>query len=92
MASKPTAEDFVEVFHTDSLVEAQKMVDVLLAPEGIEASVHDRQDMAFPGVGQPGGFYIAVPAEHREKAIRLIDEARDGGFVDKDDVVEVDPD
>ena len=86
MEPNGTAEEFVEVFHTDSRVEAQKIVDVLLGPDEIEATVHDRKDLAFPGVGQPGGFYIAVPASKREKALGLIDEARENGFLDEDEV------
>ncbi len=86
MEPNRTPDQFVEVFHTDSVVEARKIVDVLLVPDGIEASVHDRKDLAFPGVGQPGGFYIAVAASQREKALGLIDEARENGFLDDDEV------
>jgi len=79
------AGDLVEIFHTESIVVAQEIVDAILAPEGVEATLHDRKDQAFPGVGQPGGFYVAVPADQREKAVGLIDEARENGLLDADD-------
>jgi len=80
------SDDLVEVFQTDALISAQKIVDVVLAPGGVEAQIHDRKDQALPGVGQPGGFFIAVPQSQREKAVGLIDEARENGFLDEDEV------
>jgi hypothetical protein len=89
METPRSAQEFVEIFRTDSVVVAQELVDVLLIPEGIEALVHDRKDQAFPGVGQPGSFYIAVPAEQRTKAVGLIDEARENGMIDAEDGAKV---
>jgi hypothetical protein len=77
--------EVIEVFHTDSVIVARKIVDVLLGPEGVDATLHDRKDQAFPGLGQPGGMYVAVPMGQREKALGLIDEARENGFLDEDE-------
>jgi hypothetical protein len=82
-------DDYVEVFRSDGLIAAQKIVDVILAPGGIEAQIHDRKDLALAGIGQPGAFFIAVPASQREKAVGLIDEARENGFLDEDEVEKV---
>lgn len=83
------SDDFVEVFQADALIAAQKIVDVVLAPGGIQAQIHDRKDQALLGAGQPGGFFIAVPTSLREKAVGLIDEARENGFLDEDEVEKV---
>jgi hypothetical protein len=80
------SDDLVEIFQADALISAQKIVDVVLAPGGVEAQIHDRKDRALPGVGQPGGYFIAVPQSQREKAVGLIDEARENGFLDEDEV------
>ena len=77
------SEVIVEVFQADSELAAQQIVDVVLGPGGVEAQIHDRKDQALPGVGQPGGFFIAVPVSQREKAVGLIDEARENGFLDE---------
>jgi hypothetical protein len=82
-------DDFVEVFQADGMISAQKIVDVVLAPGGVEAQIHDRKDQALPGIGQPGGYFIAVPESQREKAVGLIDEARENGFLDEDEVAKV---
>jgi hypothetical protein len=91
MESTPQPDNLVEIFHTNDLAAAQEIVVVVLQPEGIEAVVHDRKDMAFPASGQPGGFYIAVPGTQREKAIGLIDEARENGFLDDKEGDKVEP-
>ena len=88
MATTPT-DDLVEVFQADDAIAAQKIVDVVLAPGGVEGLIHDRKDQALPGLGQPGAFYIAVPASQREKAVGLIDEARENGFLDEDEVEKI---
>jgi hypothetical protein len=77
--------DVVEVYRTESTIVAQKIVDVILIPDGINAVVHDRSDRAFPGIGQPGGWFVAVPGLQREEALRLIGEAMDNGFIDDEE-------
>ncbi len=83
MAESRNPDDIVEIFHTDDPLAAQKIVDVVLVPEGIDATLHDRKDAVFPATGQPGGVYIAVPVAQREKAVGLIDEARENGFLEQ---------
>ncbi len=89
MSPTRKAEDFVEIFVTDSTMTAQKIIDVLLAPEGIEVRLHDRKDQAFPSVGQPGGVFIAVPEGQRDKAVGLLDEARENGYLNEEDGAKV---
>jgi hypothetical protein len=82
-------EDFVEIYHTDSLMAAQKIIDVLLTPAGIAVQIHDRIDQAFPSLGKAGGVFIAVQADLREKALAILDEAREDGFLDGQDGAKV---
>ncbi len=77
--------DFVEIFQAESAITAQKIVDVLLAPEGIEVMLHDRMNVVAPAGTQFGGVYIAVPAEQRDQAIGILDEARANGYLDDAD-------
>ncbi len=79
------ARDFVEIYHAQSAIAAQKIVDVILAPEGIEVMLHDRVNVVAPASSQFGGVYIAVPSEQREKAVGLLDEARENGYLDDED-------
>ncbi len=72
----------VEVWIAPSTVVAQKILDVLLTPEGIEATVHDRRDAMFPSEGEPGGYYVAVRADQADRAREILDEARRNGFLD----------
>jgi hypothetical protein len=85
MDPTPDPADFVEVYHAESLMAAQKIVDVLLTPEGIPAQLRDRIDQVFPSVAQPGGVYIAVPSGRREQALAVLDEARENGYLDGED-------
>ena len=69
------AEDFVEIYRTDSTTEAIRLVEVVLKPQGVEAVLHDRRDHAFPAPSsQPGEVFIAVPSSQRERAVALLDE------------------
>ena len=77
--------EYVEVYHTDSTIVAQKILDVLLLPEGLRALVHDRKEQMFPGQGLPGGVFIAVAQEQEDAARELIAEAHENGFLDDDD-------
>jgi hypothetical protein len=75
------AGDYTEVYHTASTSEAQRILDVILLPAGIEAVLHDRKDHAFPAAGQPGEVAIAVPMDQREKSVDLITEAIENGYL-----------
>ena len=79
------AEDLVEVFHTDSTILAQKVLDTLLVPGGIKAVLYDQRDTMFPADGMRGGVCIAVSSEQAERAAELIAEARADGFLDVDE-------
>jgi hypothetical protein len=77
-----TADDYTEIYHTDSTAEARKILDVILLPQNIEAVIHDRSDKALPAAGQPGGYYIAVPGAQREQAAAILQEAVDNGYLE----------
>jgi len=73
--------ELVEIFRADSLVAADKIVTVVLNPEGIRASVIDKNDREFPGAGQSGGYFVAVEDSKKERALELIDEAVKNGVI-----------
>jgi hypothetical protein len=84
MPTHLTADDFVEVYHTNTTAEAQKILDVILAPQGVEGVIHDRQDHAFIAPSaQAGSVSVAVPFGSREQAILLLQEARAAGYLDE---------
>jgi len=85
MASANTPTDIVEVFKASTRLAARKILDVLLLPEGIEAFLHDRSDEMFPAKGQPGGYFIAVPAEQVGRAREVLEDALKNGFLDFSD-------
>ncbi len=71
----PSAEDFVEIYETDSQARAARIVAVVLRAQGVEAVLHDRTDHAIPApASQPGSYFIAVPADDRERALTLLRE------------------
>jgi hypothetical protein len=78
-----TASDFLEIYHTGSTVEAQKILDVLLVPANIEAVIHDRANRAFPTPSSsPNAVAIAVPFDQRQEAIKILREAIESGYLD----------
>jgi len=81
MKEEARAQELVEVYQADSIVAADKIVTVVLNPEGIEATVLDKNDREFPGIGQSGGYFVAVEESKRERALQLIDEAIKNGVV-----------
>jgi len=86
MAQTHKAGEFVEIYQAESQIAAQKIVDVLLGPEGIEVMLHDRLNVVAPApAGQAGGFFIAVPADQRERAVTILEEAKDNGYLDDED-------
>jgi hypothetical protein len=82
MATTPDADSLVEVYRTDSRLVAQKVLDTLFAPESIFVAVHDRLDAMLPGSGQPGGLYLAVERADRERAVAILTEAHQNGYLD----------
>src|SRR5438093_1319195 len=77
----------VEVFRTTDELTARVAVDEVLAPAGIEATIHNRTSHAFPApAAMPGGYFIAVAerdaravAVEREPAGRRAARAIEGG-------------
>ncbi|HKA88170.1 MAG TPA: DUF2007 domain-containing protein [Haliangiales bacterium] len=76
---------FIEVYQARSTMAAEKILDVLLLPEGIEATIHDRRPIMFPGVGEPGVYFVAVHADQADRAREILDEAQRNGFLDPED-------
>ena len=75
----PSANDFVEIYRTDSQTEATRIVEVVLCPQGVQAVLHDRTDHSFPTpASQPGNYFVAVLAAERDRALALLDEYRTG--------------
>jgi hypothetical protein len=87
MANELKASDFVEVYHTDSTIMAQKILDVILAPGDIDGVLHNRRSEAFPSAAQPGGWFVAVHIDKRDEAVRLLKEALENGYIEKTDGV-----
>jgi hypothetical protein len=84
MASDPATEDFVDVYRTDSSFAAQKIVDTLLGPEGIQTLLSDRHVTMVPSPGQEG-VHLAVALHDRERAVAIIREAQENGFLDDEE-------
>lgn len=84
MASTPETEDFVPVYRTDSTFAAQKIVDTLLRPEGIDTLLSDRHVTMVPAPGQEG-VLVAVAKHNRERAVTVLREAHDNGFLDAEE-------
>jgi hypothetical protein len=83
------ADDFLEIYHTDSTVEAGRILEVVLIPQGIEGVIHDRTDHALPApASQPGEVSIAVPRGQKAEAVRLLLEAREAGYLESGHIVE----
>lgn len=77
------AEDWVEVYHTDSILDAERILDSVLRSEGIEGVIHDRTDHALPApASQPGTVGIAVAASDATAARELLREAAVDGVLD----------
>jgi hypothetical protein len=67
-----------EVFRADSQAAAQRICAVIL--DGVECFVRQRGSRAFPTASMAQGlFFIAVPAEHADRARDLIAEALNDG-------------
>jgi hypothetical protein len=76
----PETEDFVDVYRTDSTIAAQKVVDTLLGPAGIETLVSDRHLTMLPSPGQEG-VRISVAIHERERAVEILREAYENGYL-----------
>ena len=64
--------DYVEVFQTSDPLEAERVRDQVLAPNGIEATIRDRTSHPFNTPTMSGGYYLAVAAADADRARELI--------------------
>ncbi len=79
-------DDLVEVFVTDSTVEARRVLDTLLLPAGISGDIRDRMVHAFPAPAtETGAIAIAVSATDRDRAVAILKEAEEDGYIDHTD-------
>jgi hypothetical protein len=75
MDKVPNADDFVEVYEADSAADADRIVHLVLSPEGIECILHDRITRSFPAPSTTSGeASIAVPVKDKDRAIALLRE------------------
>jgi hypothetical protein len=85
MDPRAAVPEYEEVFESDSVIEAQRIVDVILRPQGIDAVLHDRTSHAFPAPAtMAGGVFVAVLSEQVRKARELISEACEAGYVSEE--------
>jgi hypothetical protein len=80
----PDAASLVEVYHCDSDLVANIVIDEVLRPAGIFAARHDRRSHAIVApASMPGQLGIAVPTEQAAAARkRLASARRDGVLLD----------
>lgn len=77
------SEQTVEVYRCNQELEANRVIDELLGPAGIECFVHDRASHALPvPSSQTGALFIAVPAAQAAQARSLLLQARADGELD----------
>ncbi len=82
------ADELREIYHTDSSIEALRIVDTLLRPAGVEAVIHDRTSHSFPAPSsEPGQVAIAVTAADQARAIEILGEAARDGMLDDSSIV-----
>ena len=86
------ADELREIYHTDSPIEALRIVDTLLKPNGVEAFIHDRMSHSFPAPSsEPGQVAIAVTAADQAKALEILAEAAADGMLDDSQIVPTAP-
>ena len=78
--------DWVEIYHTSSSIAAHKIADVVLAPEDVEALIHDASDHAYPAPAtESGSFQLLVRADQVDKGKKLVADALKDGFLAADE-------
>jgi hypothetical protein len=92
MTPRDAADELREIYHTDSPIDALRIVDTLLRPAGVEAVIHDRMSHSFPAPSsEPGEVAIAVPAADQARAIEILAEAAADGMLDDSLIVPTAP-
>ena len=82
------ADEMVEVALARSNAEAQMIVDEILSPAGIPATIHNRASTMIPAPATlQGGFYVAVPRDAADDAVDALAEAQDSGAIPDEVVV-----
>lgn len=82
MDPSATVSDYEEVFETDSVTEAQRIVDVILRPQGIDAILHDRTSHALPApAAMSGSVFVAVLSGQVRSARQMLAEACESGYI-----------
>jgi hypothetical protein len=64
--------DWVEIFRTTEMLEAERLRDQVLKPNGVEAVIRDRTSHPFNTPTMVGGYYLAVRAADAERARELL--------------------
>ncbi len=76
----------VEIYHCHSPAEVEVVVREVLEPAGIEAAVHQRENLAFPAPAtQMGAYFVAVDEGRAAEAREAIAEARQAGLLSAED-------
>jgi hypothetical protein len=80
----------VEIYHTDNDLLAGLVVDEILRPAGIYASLHDRRSHSiFAPASMPGQIGIAVSSDQAATARkRLLAARRDGVLPNEGELIE----
>ncbi len=87
------ADEMVEVALARSNAEAQMIVDEVLSPAGIPATIHNRSSTMIPAPATlQGGFYVAVPRAAASDAADVLAEAQDNGAIPDEVIVAEIPD
>ena len=65
--------DWVEIFRTTDPLEAERIRDEVLKPNGVEAVIRDRTSHPFNTPTMAGGYYLAVKAGDADRARELLE-------------------
>jgi hypothetical protein len=65
--------DWVEIFRTTDPLEAERIRDEVLKPNGVEAVIRDRTSHPFNTPTMAGGYYLAVQQADADRARELIE-------------------
>jgi hypothetical protein len=65
--------DWVEIFRTTDPLEAERIRDEVLKPNGVEAVIRDRTSHPFNTPTMAGGYYLAVKEADADRARELLE-------------------
>ena len=65
--------DWVEIFRTTDALEAERIRDEVLKPNGVEAVIRDRSSHPFNTPTMAGGYYLAVKQADADRARELLE-------------------